>query len=147
MECVKSPKREESLEEEGGRIIRELQNSPDPEQTLEEDLLETNACITQREITTLQLAMEQQKHVLHARIAAQVERHFQSHPSFTKEQRDSREEAARAFAKRHVDELKEHTRELIRAAYVIQKLREADIRVFCRNHDHPRTLSTRERAG
>ena len=133
---MKHPRNEESAEEIGGRIIRELLNSPSPPQTLEEDLLETNMRIAQEEeIIPLQLAMEQQKHSLRFRIAAQIERHLQAHPSFTKEQRASRIEAAHAFEKKQIDKLKEHTKKLIENLHTIRERRDAAIRKFCRNRD------------
>ena len=87
MERLKSPPREESPEEAGARIIRDLLAMPDPPQTLEEDLLETNMRFVQNEeIIPLQLALERQKLALRASIATQLEEHFRACPSLTKEQ-------------------------------------------------------------
>ena len=135
MERTKPSPHDESPEEIGGRIIRDLLARVDPEQTLEEDLLETNARVAQQEIITLQLAMEQQKHSIRVRVAAQIEKHFQAHPLLTKEHRQSKEEAANAFVEEQIAGLKAHTKELIKAVYVIQKLREGNIRRFCRKYE------------
>lgn len=137
MEKRTPPPHEESPEEAGAQIIRKLLDTPDVPPTLEEDLLETNARITQKEITTLQLAMGERKRHLIVLVASQTEQHLREHPSFTKEQQQSRVDAANAFVRKQIDELRKDTQELIDAAYVIQKLREADIRIFCRKKDPP----------
>src|SRR3989338_6987658 len=113
MERVKPPPQEESPEEAGARIIRDLLAMPDPPQTLEEDLLETNMRFAQNEeIIPLQLALERQKLALRASIATQLEEHFRACPSLTKEQRASRNEEARAFEKKQIAALRKHTRKL-----------------------------------
>ncbi len=136
MERVKSSKQEESPEETGARIIRELLASPSPTQTLEEDLLETNMRFTQqKEIIPLQLAMEQQKHRIRASVVANLEKYFREHPPLTKEHRQSQEEAANAFAKKRINELREHTKKLIEDSHAIRKSRDAAIRTFCRKNN------------
>ena len=141
MERVKPPPQEESPEEAGARIIRDLLAMPDPPQTLEEDLLETNMRFAQNEeIIPLQLALEHQKLALRASIAAQLEEHVRACPSLTKEQRASRHEAARAFEKKQIAALREHTKKLIKDLHTSRKNRDAAIRTFCKNrypNGHP----------
>ncbi|MBI2117419.1 hypothetical protein HYT95_00835 [Candidatus Peregrinibacteria bacterium] len=131
MERVKPPKQEESPEETGEKIIRKLLDAPSPPQTLEEDLLETNMRIAQKEIIPLQLAMEQQKHRIRASVAADLEKYFREHPPLTREHRRSQEEAANAFMKKQIDELKAHTKKRIEDLHAIRKSRDAAIRTFC----------------
>lgn len=133
---------EETPEEAGERIIRKLLDMPSLEQTLEEDLLETDTRIIHHSIAVLQLAMEEQKKNICSRVAAQLEKHLKGHSSFTQEQQQSLVEAANAFTKKQIDALKEHTKKVIGDIYKIQKLREADIRTFCQDRDH-HTLSPR----
>ncbi len=132
----KPPPQEESPEEAGGRIIRDLLAMPDPPQTLEEDLLETNMRFAQNEeIIPLQLALERQKLALRVRIAAQLEEHFRAYPSLTKEQRASRHEAARAFEKKQIAALREHTRKLIDDLHAARRRRDEAIHEWCRKNN------------
>lgn len=123
---------EESPEEAGARIIRGLLDMPDPPRTLEEDLLETNMRMVQeKDIIPLQLALERQKLALRASIAAQLEEHFRANPSLTKEQRASRHDAARAYERKQIAALREHTRKLIDSLHAVRKRRDEAIRAWC----------------
>lgn len=142
MERPTSPQQEEPPEEAGARIIRELLAMPDPPRTLEEDLLETNMRMVQeKDIIPLQRALERQKAALRASIAAQLEEHFRTNPSLTKEQRASRHEAASAFAKKQIAALREHTRKLINDLHAVRKRRDEAIRAWCRTHSMPDDLT------
>lgn len=128
------PHHEEPAEDIGERIIQKLLNTPDAPKTLEEDLLETDMRITHHSIAVLQIAMEGQKNTIRSRVATQLEKHLKNHSSFTKEHQQSLIEAADTFAKKQINELKEHTKKVIEDIYKIQKLHEADIRTFCKNY-------------
>lgn len=126
---------EESPEEAGGRIIRELLAMPDPPQTLEENLLETSMRMVQeKEIIPLQRALERQKLALRTSIADQLEKHFHAHPYLTKEQRASRLDAARAFGRKQIAALREHTKKLIDSLHAVRTRRDEAIHAWCRTH-------------
>lgn len=127
---------EESPEEAGARVIRELLAAPDPPRTLEEDLLETSMRIVQeKDIIPLQRALERQKAALRASIAAKLEEHFRANPHLTKEQRASRHDAARAYERKQIAELREHTKKLINDLHAVRQRRDEAIRAWCRTHD------------
>lgn len=135
MDRIKHPPNEESAEELGEQIIQELLKSPSPPETLEEDLLETSARMANRNITLLQTAMAREKFSMLQRITSQTEQYLAGRPSLTKEEQRNLAEAATAFARKQIAELREHTHLLITALQVEWEKRDVSIRTFCRKND------------